>query len=80
MPYHEFLWIPRAIEKVTDNGLSVEDVEFVVHQAFSEDVSRTSGRPIYLGETSDGRVVCVVYDAVVEVLISVVTAYVIAEG
>lgn len=78
MPYHEFLWMARAITKVADNGLTIEDVEFAVLNAFSEDISRSTGRPIYLGETPDGRVICVVYDSVDETQIAVVTAYVIA--
>ena len=28
MPYHEFFWTRRAVQKVLDNGLTVDEVEY----------------------------------------------------
>jgi hypothetical protein len=75
MPYHEFFWTERALEKLTDNGLSREEVEFAVEHADYDGFYRSSGRPVYAGPAPDGRRNLVVYAEIDAVLISVVTAF-----
>jgi uncharacterized DUF497 family protein len=74
MPYHEFFWTERAEQKVEDNGLSVEEVEYAVLHSHESTRSNSSGRPAYVGELPDGRGILVIYDEIDELMISVITA------
>lgn len=74
MPYHEFHWTERAEQKIHDNGLTVEDVEFAVLHARESTRSNSSGRPAYIGEAPEGSGILVIYDRIDELTISVITA------
>jgi uncharacterized DUF497 family protein len=75
MPHHEFLWTRRAIEKVEDNGLTIQDVEYAVCNAFIREKSRNSDREVFIGDTPSGERICVPFDEVDAVVIAPVTAY-----
>jgi hypothetical protein len=75
MPHHEFLWTDRAIEKVEDNGLTVEEVEYAVRNAYRREESRNSPRDVFLGFTPSGERICVPFDEVDAVVIAPVTAF-----
>jgi hypothetical protein len=79
MPYHEFHWAARAIQKIVDNGLTAEEVEYAVLNAHESTRSNTTGRPAYVGELGDGRGLFVVYEKIDATKIAVVTAYMIYE-
>jgi hypothetical protein len=79
MPHHEFLWTARTIEKIEDNGLTVEEVEYSVLNAHESTKSNRSGQPAYIGELVDGRGVFVVYEKIDATKIAVVTAFKIYE-
>lgn len=79
MPYHEFFWTERARQKLLDNGLSVDEVEFAVLNARKRTISESSGRPAYIGETPSGAVLFVAFEVIDAVTISVVTAFTIRE-
>ncbi len=80
MPLHEFLWSARAIQKVEDNGLTVEEVEYAVLTSHRTDRSRSSGRKMYFGCTPAGEEIAVPFDEFDAVVIQVVTAYRIGGG
>lgn len=75
MPFHEFFWTAIAIQKIEDNGLTVDDVEFAVLRTRYLDKSRSSGRPAYKGRIPSGEWISVAFEFVDAVVISVVTAY-----
>ena len=75
MPHHEFLWTERAIQKVQDNGLTVQEVEYAVRNAARRDISRSSHRPLYFGRTPSGERICVPFDEIEAVVIAPVTAF-----
>lgn len=80
MPYHEFLWTRRAVDKVMDNGLERAEVEFVVLNASGLPLeSRSSGRPMYMGLTMAGDLIAVVFEEVDATRIVIITAFRIGE-
>lgn len=80
MPYHEFFWTDRAIEKIAQHGLTADDVEFVVLNAKRPPLaSKSTGDPAYRGRTPSGELVFVVFEYIDAVQISVVTAYPIGD-
>ena len=75
MPYHEFFWTRRAVQKVLDNGLTVDEIEYAVLNARKRTVSDSSGRPAYIGESPSGDLLFIAFEALDPVLISIVTAF-----
>lgn len=67
------------VEHIEEHGLTVDDVEHVLANPDSEDVSRTSGLPCVFGHTSDGTYIIVVYELVDDDTIYPVTAYEVPE-
>jgi hypothetical protein len=55
MPWHHIIWTDLAREKIAANGVTEEEVEYVVLTARKAGRSRSTGRPIYIGWTSTGR-------------------------
>jgi uncharacterized DUF497 family protein len=75
MPYHEFFWTEEAVEKIIEHGLTIRDVEFVVLKASKPVVSNSSGRPAYIGRTTAGSLIIVVFEKIDDTQILVITAY-----
>jgi uncharacterized DUF497 family protein len=75
VPYHEFLWLDWNIQKISDNGLTVAEVEYVVLNAREQVESRSSGRNMYIGLTPSGDLIAVPFEELDAVLIQVVTAF-----
>ncbi len=63
------------VRHIAENDLTKEDVEDVLTHPTSEGKSRSSGRAVAWGYTSDGRYIIVVYDEIDEDTIRPVTAY-----
>ena len=65
------------VQHIAEHGVTVEEVENVLHGAEEVVASHSSGRPITFGETSTGKYLAVVFDIVEEDPLSVypVTAY-----
>lgn len=65
MALYVYLWsddLDGNRDKVQQHGLSADEWEFVFENFEREENSRSSGRQIRIGETSDGRTVCVVFE------------------
>ena len=78
MVWFDYLWLEGEdgnIEHVTENGLGIEDVEYVIENFAKEETSRSSGRPMRFGYTADGRFIAVVFDWLDDVTIYPITAY-----
>ncbi len=67
------------IAHIEEHGLTVDDVEHVLANPESEEVSRSSGLPCVFGTTPDGRFIIVVFERIDEDTIYPVTAYEVAE-
>ena len=67
------------VEHIEEHGLTVEDVEHVLANPESEEVSRSSGLPCVFGYTSEGRFIIVVFERIDEDTIYPVTAYDVPE-
>jgi hypothetical protein len=63
------------VRHIQEHGLSKEDVEDVLYGEHELEVSRSSGRPIAFGMTSEGLFVCVVFDWVNDNTVIPITAY-----
>jgi len=79
MAWLRIVWNDINRSKVAANGLTPEDVDFVIDNSFSEGVSRTSGRLVCFGWVPDGRFIIVPYEVLDEDMIYPVTAYEVSE-
>lgn len=82
MPFYDIIWNREAggnVEHIADHGLSMQDVEAVLFNPVASDTSRSSGRPIALGFTPDGRYILVVYEQIDEITLYPVTALEVGE-
>jgi uncharacterized DUF497 family protein len=76
MPYHEFIWTPHVIEKVSNHGLTVDEVEYVMLNARGVPMeSRSSGRPMYTGYTRFGELLAVIFELIDDTSVLIITAY-----
>lgn len=78
MVWFDYLWLEGDdgnIEHIAEHGLTPADIEHVVEDFEEETVSRSSGRPMRLGYTSDGRYIAVVFEWIDHVTVFPVTAY-----
>ena len=84
MSYTSILWDADDdpdgnVQHIADHGLDVDDVEWVLGAPISEGVSKSSGMPAVWGYTPDGTYIIVIYQAVDEDTIRVITAYEVPE-
>lgn len=79
MAYFDFLWLPRVLDKLAERGIPPEDVEDVIKFPETSGVSRSSGRPIAWGHTSDGRCILAVFDKLDEITVQPITAFEVPE-
>ncbi|MGH7127651.1 MAG: hypothetical protein ACREIV_03715 [Planctomycetaceae bacterium] len=79
LPYFEFLWTDDMIDQIAEHGLSQEDFEEAVCDPVSTETSRSSGKPMAFGSTSDGRFVACVYEIIDELTLLPVAAYEVDE-
>lgn len=75
MPYYWFVWDEENEDHVAQHGISREDFEQIVCDPDATEVSRTSGRPVAFGNTSDGRYLMCVYEMLDELTVYPVTAF-----
>jgi uncharacterized DUF497 family protein len=76
--WFDYLWLEGEggnIQHIAEHGLTPEDIEYVIEHFVSERKSRSSGRPMRFGFTSDGRYIAVVFEWINDVTVYPVTAY-----
>jgi len=76
--YYDIIWNPGVggnVAHIAKHNLLPVDIENVLLDPIGYDVSRTSGRPIVYGFTTDGRYILVVYEKIDEQTIYPITAY-----
>ena len=74
MAFFFFIWTDRAMQKIADHDITIDEVEEVISHPDRTDVSRTTGRPIAIGETSTGRMLLCVYEEIDGSTIQPITA------
>jgi len=79
MPYYFFVWTSEIVEHLAQHDVTPEEFEEVVSEPDYEDVSRTTGNPIAVGSTGEGRRLCCVFKRLDRDTIEPVTAYDIGE-
>ena len=82
MPWYDVIWNDEPggnVEHIAEHGLTPDDVEAVIRDPLEKKTSRTSGRPIATGYTTDGRLIFVVYEEIDECTVYPVTAYEVDE-
>ena len=78
MPWYDVIWNYEPggnVEHVAEHGLTPEEVEAVICNPLEKKNSRSSGRPVATGYTSDGRLILVVYEELDEITVYPVTAF-----
>ncbi|MEX2559516.1 MAG: hypothetical protein WD403_06355 [Pirellulales bacterium] len=67
------------VRHIEEHGLTKDDVRRVLENPVRRDVSRSSGRPLVFGYTSDHVPIVVVYEQIDEDTVYPVTAYEVEE-
>lgn len=75
MPFFIFQWTPDAERHIGEHGITAEEFQEVVMQPRQTGISRSSGMPIAIGETSAGKTLVCVYEVLDETTVLPVTAY-----
>jgi uncharacterized DUF497 family protein len=75
MPFYLFLWTPELVAHLAANAVSQHEFEEIVCDPGRVASSRTTGRPIAIGVTADGRLLVCVYEHVDDDTILPVTAF-----
>ena len=78
MPWYDVIWNREPggnVEHIADNGITPDEVEAVICDPIETSTSRSTGRPVATGYTSDGRLILVVYEQIDELTVYPVTAY-----
>jgi hypothetical protein len=78
MPYFDFFWTDRALDKISQHGISEFDFERIVMNPHSNDVSRSSGHELAFGFV-DNRLVCCNYEMLDTTTVFPITAFFIGE-
>jgi uncharacterized DUF497 family protein len=78
MPWFDFIWNDEPggnVDHIAEHGLTPADVEAVICNPLETTTSRSSGRPIATGYTTDGRLIVVLYEEIDEFTVYPVTAF-----
>jgi uncharacterized DUF497 family protein len=80
MPILAIIWDPDDdpegnMQHCAEHGVSKEEVEEVLENPTDEDFSRSSGRPVVFGDTSNGRHLMVVYEEIAPSSVYPITAF-----
>lgn len=63
------------VQHIAEHGLTKDDVEHAMENAWRSGVSRSSGLPLIFGPAIDGREIVVVYEQIDETNVYPVTAF-----
>ena len=76
MAWFEFIWTAKAVEKLLQHGLTQDAFVWAFQNYESELVSRSSGRPLRIGPTPDGRRIVMVFEWIeTEITVFPITAF-----
>ncbi len=75
MPFYFFAWTDELIEYLAEHDVSQDEFEQVVCDPIREECSRSTGRPIAFGFTSNGKYLACVFERFEDDTVIPVTAY-----
>ena len=75
MPFFFFIWTDRAVQKIGDRDISIDDVEEIISQPDSREISRSTGHPVAIGQTAAGRTLVCVYQHIDGDTVQPITAF-----
>ncbi|MBC8872354.1 MAG: DUF4258 domain-containing protein [Planctomycetes bacterium] len=84
MPLLDFIWDdpddPEGnVQHISEHGLIIDEVEFVLRNPESESTSYSSGLPCSFGYTPAGEYIIVIYEKIDDDMVYPVTAYQVPE-
>jgi uncharacterized DUF497 family protein len=79
MPWIDVIWTEENEAHVAEHGFSRADVQCVLRHRMSTITSRSSRRPIAVGDTPDGRRIAVVYEQIDAISVYPITAYLVED-
>ena len=80
MPFDAIIWDldddpDGNVQHCAEHDVTKEEVEEVFENATDADISRSSGRPVVIGDTTAGRHLMVVFDEIDDDTVYPVTAF-----
>lgn len=75
MPFEEVVWTDRAIRKIAEHGVTMDEVEQALANPQRQGRSASSSLPYTMGVTNARRWLVVIYERVDAITICPVTAY-----
>jgi len=75
MPWFDIIWTDENEAHIAETGLSTGEVEHVLRNRIDTLTSRSSGRPIAVGDTPTGKRIAVVYESIDDISVYPITAY-----
>jgi uncharacterized DUF497 family protein len=75
MPFFFFVWDDENERHLAEHGVSRDEFEDVVCNPYRVRQSRSTGRPIAMGYTSEGRYLACVYEVLDVATVYPITAY-----
>ena len=75
MPYYFFVWNDETVQHLAEHNVTPDEFEQAVCRPIGGETSRTTGRPIAFGYTSEGRKLACIYELVDESTVLPITAY-----
>jgi uncharacterized DUF497 family protein len=79
MPFFFFVWDDENESHLAEHGVSREEFEEVVSDPYRVRRSRSTGRPMSIGYTSEGRYLTCVYEILDATTVYPITAYEVEE-
>jgi hypothetical protein len=79
MPYYFFLWTPEIESHLAEHGISPHEFEEVVGNPDFCGISRSSGNPLAIGTTEEGRRLCCIFRLIDADSVEPITAYELSE-
>lgn len=79
MPYYFYIWTPEIIAHLAEHGVTPDEFEEVVSNPELRHVSRSSGNPLTISSTAQGKRICCLFRYLDADTIEPITAYEIAD-
>ena len=75
MPYYFYIWTPEIVAHLAEHGVTPEEFEEIVSNSSFIKLSRSTGNPLSVGLTAEGRRICCIFRWIDADTIEAITAY-----
>ncbi len=79
MPYYFYIWTPEIVAHFAEHGVTTEEFEEVVSNPDFHGVSRSTGNPLAMGSTIEGKRLCCIFRYIAPDTIEPITAYEVSQ-